>query len=246
MTIVSHSHGYIFLKTRKTAGTSVEKWLSGALRPGDWITTAPENLPLPVGIWDTANTVTRFGRLERGLKRVCRYGLGWPPGPRFREHMEAGAVRAAVGEAIWTGYFSFAIERDPWDRIISLWRWRQHARGAAPDFDGFLDAIEADGTDLATRGYSNMALYTIDGRIAVDRIIRYNDLCGGLARLCSDLALPLSPGELPFRKAGHRDSADSPHALTIAQVARIARICAEEIDLLGWDYRKLYGAPQRP
>ncbi|MBN2905498.1 MAG: sulfotransferase family 2 domain-containing protein [Rhodobacteraceae bacterium] len=241
MTIVSHTHRYIFLKTRKTAGTSVEKWLSGALQPGDWITTAPENLPLPVGVWDTANTVTRHARLEKGVKRLCRYGLGWPPGTRYREHMDAQAVQKAAGARVWDTYYKVAIERDPWDRFISLWRWRQHARGLALAFDDFLDLIEADPTSAGVRGFSNLPIYTIDGRIAVDQLIRYNDLQGALAQLKAQLSLPLSPDGLPFQKAGHRDRAENPHMLNAAQVARIGRLCAQEIALLGWDYDALYG-----
>ena len=239
MTIVSHTHRYIFLKSRKTAGTSVEKWLSGALKKGDWIATAPENLPLPVGFWDSSNTLA-YGRLEKTLKRVCRYGLGFPKGTLFREHMVAAEVRAAVSETIWQSYTKIVIERDPWDRFISLWRWRASEAGPRVDFDTFLDMVELESTSDAVRGYSNLPIYTIDGAVVVDRVLRYHVLRSELDHLRSALSLPLSLDALPNRKSGYRKQEDDLRTLSNGQVARIARVCAEEISLLGWSYADLY------
>jgi len=239
VTIVSHTHRYIFLKSRKTAGTSVEKWLSGALLKGDWIATSPENLPLPVGFWDTSNTLS-YGRIEKTIKRICRYGWGFPKGTLFREHMAASDVRTAVGETIWQQYTKIVIERDPWDRFISLWRWRASELGASGDFDTFLDTVELDESSEEVRGFSNLPIYTIDGAIVADRVLRYHDLMAQLETLRIDLSLPLSIEDIPNRKSGYRRQEDDPGTLRSDQVTRISHICAQEISLLGWSYETLY------
>ena len=40
--IISHHHKFVFVKTSKTAGTSIEWLLSLALKDGDCLTTIPE------------------------------------------------------------------------------------------------------------------------------------------------------------------------------------------------------------
>ncbi|WP_343080010.1 sulfotransferase family 2 domain-containing protein [Ostreiculturibacter nitratireducens] len=241
MTIISNTHRYIFLKTRKTAGTSIEKWLCGALQEGDKIATAPENLPLPVGFWDTSNEVSHFKVGERIVKQFCCHVLGRPIGTMLREHMRAAAVKDLVGEEAWGTYRKYCVERDPWDRMLSFWRWRQVREKVELEFDAFLDMIEQSPNSSLVRGYSNYLIYTIDGKLAADRVLSFRDLHQDLQKMCDELGLPLSPETLPFQKAGHRTREDSAAGLTAAQVERISRLCQAEIDLFGWDFGKEYG-----
>ncbi|MGB8622119.1 MAG: hypothetical protein WCD16_04805 [Paracoccaceae bacterium] len=241
MTIVSHSRRFVFLKTRKTAGTSIEKWLAPLLVRGDIIATATENLPVPVGFWDTPNQVSRLPGAEKILKRICRYALKYPPGVRFREHMAARDVRDVIGADAWDGYHRVCVERDPWDRMISFWKWRQVREDRKVSLDAFLEQIATAPGDRLVRGFSNIDIYTIDGRIAVDQVIPYRALHAGLEEFCKGCALPLSPASLPFQKAGHRSPGDSVRSLRPDQVEAISRICRREIDLLGWDFGREYG-----
>ena len=59
--------------------------------------------------------------------------------------MPASRIRALVGEEVWRGYYKFAIERDPWDKAISLYFWR--TRGANPR-PSLLEFLEQAGDEI--------------------------------------------------------------------------------------------------
>ena len=102
MTLVSHRAQFIFLKTHKTAGTSVE----AALEP----------LCLPDG--------TPAGAHYRDMA-VSEAGIVGARGRRakdalWRNHMSALAIRRQVGSRIWRRYFKISVVRNPFDRMVSM------------------------------------------------------------------------------------------------------------------------------
>ena len=234
MTIVSHKYRFIFLKTRKTAGTSVERWMMPHLGSTDMIATPRENWPAPVSLFSTPNPTTRFPTVEHKLKKLIQRNLGRPISFSLREHMSASRVRALVGEHIWRNYFKFCIERQPWDRMISFWRWRQHRRGSLISLDEFLDLIESEPANEVVRNYSNLDKYMIDGRVVTDQIVRYENLTGELAQICDRLRIPARVNDLTHVKGRIRRENDSTSMLTKRQIERISSLFAEEIRLFGW------------
>jgi len=234
MTVVSHTHRFIFLKTRKTAGTSIEQWLAPHIRRGDMITTATESSPLPVPFWSTANTVTRLARPERKLKKFAHRVIGRPRAMAIRQHMSAAEVREVVGEDVWRSYYKFCVERQPWDRALSLWRWRQKRFETEISLDEFLDLVESPSGGSMAHDFLNYPLYTIDGAVAVDRVVRFDRLNEELQEVCDRLGLPARVADLPRAKGNVRTANDATRSLTGAQIDRIARIATREIDLFGW------------
>jgi hypothetical protein len=125
--IVSHRHRFIFVRTRKTAGTSVEIALSKFCGPDDVITRdADDALRRELGYPGPQNdggiplSAYTFSEWRRLLTRGER--------ARFKNHTPAARIRSLVGAEIWHGYYKFAIERDPWDKAISLYYWRTRDR----------------------------------------------------------------------------------------------------------------------
>jgi len=117
MTIVCHTRKFIFLKTRKTAGSSIEIWLAPHLDPDvDFIRLGDDSEKQHPDLWKRFNGLS--SRIRLAAKRVGTLS------PIFRPHMPAADVRRFVGDRRWRDYRKITIVRNPWDRMISAWRWR--------------------------------------------------------------------------------------------------------------------------
>ena len=91
--LISHKNKFIFIKTRKTAGTSIEVDLSQLMGPEDVVT--PVNPP------------------EEGHKPRNHQG--------FYPHMPANEVRKRIGRQVFNSYYKFCVERDPVEKCISYY-----------------------------------------------------------------------------------------------------------------------------
>lgn len=229
MTIISHRHKFIFLKTRKTAGTSIQAWLLGHLGPRDVIVSDRDLVPLTRPFFSTPSQTTRWREREIWIKqRLPRLGLRHM---KLKPHSEARLVRNVVGNRIWRQYRKFVVVRNPWERMISAWRFRQYLTGTLFSLDEMLDARENNSSEIKDRG--NWLFYTIDDEIVADTIIRYERLNEGLAAVAERLGLP--PPVLPRYKSGLRQPTDVVANLTDTQIARIERLDRNEIEAFGYD-----------
>lgn len=171
--IVSHKHKFIYIKTNKTASSSVEIALVPLCGPDDIITpTADEFMSMrgasPARNWRLEHPlVPKRSLLRRLLRRPERY---YHPTVGFYEHMPAWRVKAYVGDAVWNDYFKFTFERNPWDRQVSWWLHRTRAKNKRPSFEDFM------GRSRRKAFVNNWELYTIDGKVAMDFIGRYERL----------------------------------------------------------------------
>jgi len=226
--IVSHRHRFIFVRTRKTAGTSVEIALSKFCGPDDVITRdADDALRRELGYPGPQNdggiplSAYTFSEWRRLLTRGER--------ARFKNHTPAARIRSLVGAEIWHGYYKFAIERDPWDKAISLYYWRTRDQQPRPPLLQFLQNVGA-------RSLSNAHIYMIDGELGVDRIIAYENLASQLEEIRQQLRLP-EPVTLPRAKSSHRtEKSHYSELIGEAERAVIDKACRREIELLGYQF----------
>ena len=170
--IVSHKHKFIFIKTKKTAGTAIEAALSELCGPEDVITPYREESEQdrkglsPQNFRIEHPSKPKRPLLRRLLMRPERY---YHPSVGFYEHMPAWRVRDYVGEAVWRSYFKFAFDRNPWDRQVSWYLYKTKSKRARPSFERFMQ-------DRRRAFVTNYAQYTIDGALAVDFVGRYERL----------------------------------------------------------------------
>lgn len=201
--ILSHRHRFIFLKTAKTAGTSVEIALSRFAGLDDVITPisrVDEQLRQECGGHGPRNYRLPLWRLNPG--RIARTLLKgrWPG---YYNHMPGSEVREYVGAEVWGSYFRFCIERNPFDRVLSLYWWC-HRREPRPAISDFLRSPQLD--LLTQRG---IALYTDSrGGVMVDQVLRYEELEAELETVRQRLGLPEAL-KLPRAKGGHRPGQQS-------------------------------------
>jgi hypothetical protein len=227
--IISHKYKFIFIKTAKTAGTSVEIALSEFLGPDDIIT--------PISAEDEATRqALGFRGPQNTLVPLRRYRLGdWKRLVRTRErlhyfnHMPAERVRHYIGEQTWDDYFVFCFERNPYDKAISRYFWRTKKRAERPSLEDYL---------RATRPtlISDWHLYTVDGELAVDFVGRYERLEEDLETVRQRLGLPRRL-ELPRAKGQYRkDRTHYSEFLSPTERALIEQTCAREFAAFGYTF----------
>jgi hypothetical protein len=221
--IINHKYRFIYLKTKKTAGTSVEIALSRYCDGNDVLSRIgrkDEPKRTALGYQGPANYLIPKERYSR--KDWIRHYL-------LREeicywnHMPAREVRERIGPGIWDSYFKFCVERNPWDRAISAYYWENRSRKRMPDFYRFLRKMQR--RDML----SNFSTYSIDGKIAVDAVLLYENLGAELERLVQRLGLP-GGLELPDAKREYRKDR-RPYREFYSERERnlVAEACAREI-----------------
>lgn len=229
--IICHSRQFIFVKTRKTAGTSVELALSRHMGGDDVVTPVSrpdENLRRELG-----------GRGPQNVDLPWRPGWTWVEWrqlvlerhwPRYFNHMPASGIRKAVGRETWDSYYSFAVERNPWDLAVSAWWWETQARGRSEGFRDFLNS-----GDLAK--YSNWPLYTHRGKILVDTIVRYDQLESQMREISDSVGLP--PLELPSAKSSYRrDRRPYQDWYDSSSRERVRSVFSNEIEYFKWTFKQ--------
>jgi len=229
--IISHRYRFIFLKTRKTAGTSIETYLSPHCGPEDVLTS--------FGVEEEGHVA----RNHRGLFNpfpelflspgtwshvVCRQ---LPRRKRYRAHMKGYRVRARTPRRIWDSYFKFCVERNPWDRTLSHFHMLRGERDGALTFDEYLEQ------GLLWR---NLPIYTErrdKSALLVDRVVRYERLDDELGEVFGRLGIPWE-GSLGVRaKGGFRtDRRPYQEVYTDEQRAYVAQALRHEIRLFGYTY----------
>ncbi|MDZ7787690.1 MAG: sulfotransferase family 2 domain-containing protein [Halofilum sp. (in: g-proteobacteria)] len=246
MAIVCHSRRLIFVKTRKTAGSSVEIALSRLCDDGDLVTPLgdengpEEQLRREAGGHPPVNWKKPWWRYKFGkeLRHRIKYGK---KALLLGTHATAEQLRAHFGEDVWSSYYKVTLERNPWDKALSRYWWQRYRRLQRGDTTEFPPIGEFLERIARERPYwlSNWGHYTIEDEIAVDRVLFYERLTDDLTALEQELGLDAGTLALPEKRAkgGHR--ADRRHyseVLSDADRELIARVCHREIEAFGYEF----------
>jgi hypothetical protein len=237
--IVSYAGNYAFVKTRKTAGTSMEIALGSHCGPDDIIT------PLA-----TEDEFTRLGqfpeslprnflsdpKIEESYRRAVRLGdtiaMKKFRKEKFEElytvfnHASVRRARKVLDTEVWDKAFKFTIERHPYEKCVSM-AWFRRGGG---DFETVLENTVARGK------YRNFDLYSLDGNLAVDFIIRYEHLKEDIKTVEEKLGGIDIYSRFPSSKGNYRgDRKPAAEHLSPDQKAKIQEVCAEEFELMGYE-----------
>jgi hypothetical protein len=198
--IISHEHKFIFLKTRKTAGTSVELALSHVCGPDDIITPmSPKDEPLRAegrgpqnwrvhGWWHSKRPL-----FERYWFRADAHDYG------YYNHIPAKEARELLNDdKIWRSYFKFTFERNPWDRQVSAYHFRYRRSDNPPPFSSYMHRKRR-------AWINNYEIYSIDGDPCVDFVGKFESLTADFRKALKEIGLD-SDRELPRAKANFRRS----------------------------------------
>lgn len=229
--LISHRYRFIFIKTKKTAGTSIEVALSRYLGPHDVITPiTPEDEVLRTR-WANCGPQNFSVPWSRLSLAEWRRWLTARQRPQFYNHMPAREIRSRLSAKIWGSYFKFCVERNPWDKVISWYYW-EHKESPRPKLADFIR--EGGAAKLAADG--GRSLYMIDGQVAVDRIYKYEELEQAMTDLAARVCLPEVP-QLPHAKSRFRED-QRPWRDVYGDEDRdaVGRIFSREINLLGYRF----------
>ena len=214
MAIISLHHNLIFIKTTKTAGTSIEVDLARHLGPGAVVTPI---IPPVVG------HEPRNYRSPNGERR-------------YYNHMKASEIRDLLGDEAYRSFYRFTVEREPVDKCLSHFHMLKNRN----DEHGL---SEQERATLTWSRYVEQGRFPIDvtkyrdpdrpGELLVDTVLAYETLASDLPVLLD--AQGLTGFALTSRiKSSYRAR---PHAaqedVTPAQRTRIYEHFAETRALTG-------------
>ncbi|PIE39711.1 MAG: hypothetical protein CSA53_00120 [Gammaproteobacteria bacterium] len=126
--IVSHRYRFIFVKTHKTAGSSLEMSIGPLSGASDIISHMETNLDsgVPRNYGPDGKLGALYSRHKLLRKVISRHSPKL--GAYYYEHMPAWRIRELVGEEVWGSYFKFCVERNPWDKVVSYYLWKVHGQ----------------------------------------------------------------------------------------------------------------------
>jgi hypothetical protein len=227
--ILSHKYRFLFIKTAKTAGTSLEVFLSQCCGEEDVVTPICPRVEPHVarnykGIWNpfpeiVANRGRGLGHTIRDLVKRSR----------FQNHISAQGAKHRMPPGIWRDYFKFCVERNPWDKTLSHYHAANHGAGGSMTLDEYIE-----------RGLFclNYPKYTdSSGTIMVDRVIKYEALTDELSEVFRRLGIPFA-GTLGVRAKSEPRKDRRPYQQVFSDRQRkvIEKVFAKEIELHGYAF----------
>lgn len=217
MTLISHRAQFIFLKTHKTAGTSVEAALEPLCLPNG----------APAGAHYRDMSVSDAGII--GARGRSAKSAPW------RNHMSALAVRRQVGSRIWRRYFKFTVVRNPYDRLVSMFFSRltaERRQDVATSFESARVAFQEWLPNAnATR---NMDKLLIGLAYQPNHVLYFEQLEQDFATLAQAWGLP---SDLPRYKADRRVRPEPWQSFYDSSSRRIVeQACAFELAFYGYSF----------
>lgn len=174
--IISHSKKFAFLKTRKTAGSSIQVALSTECDPLQDIITGSN---IKEGVLDES------------------YSAGWNMDKFFTNHPhpQIEQVKHYLSNK-WSDYFKFAFVRNPFDIAVSRYHWDVKGKGnKSTSKEGFNEWVKIY---KSTSWQDEQWRYIcVDGKNELDFIGRYENLTQDYNLICDKIGI--TPPQLGFQ-----------------------------------------------
>jgi hypothetical protein len=215
---VSHQYGCTFVHVPKTGGTSIEYALE--MRPD----SKREDLR------------TLFGRIESSALKSRGFLTG------YLQHLTAEQIRELDPELLGHRYFSFAMVRNPWARMVSSFTHKdphllREARARAIELEkiSFPDYVWQTGR-LQHAHLQSQCEYVHDakGQLLVDFVGRFESLTSDFQKVCRRLGIEK---QLPAKKQSKQKISNDYHDYYDDETrAAVASRYAQDIECFGYSF----------
>ena len=193
------------------------------------------------GLWEQLinhpNGAALFDRVRRAYPQS-------PIAPFYQKHLAAELLREFVPAEVWSAYFKFAVVRNPWDRVVSLYTFHEdqfwgdstlrghHDRGAlferCSTFDEFVRL-------LPFLAFPDQATFVTDdkGTIIVDFVGRFERLESDFALICRRLGVD---GGLPHLNRTRRSGPGYRDYYTDETRSLVEQVYRRDVELFGYTF----------
>lgn len=157
----------------------------------------------------------------------------------LHSHSPASEIIRVVGRDVWDSYFTFAFERNPWDKCLSLYyyqlqNWHRYRKPFRPRQPTFRQWFYPYGL-LPKKLKPSSCMYSENGKMCVKFLGRYERLADDFAEVCrriglGSVTLPVANKSQLRREPGYREHYTEPMR------RRVERVFHREIELLGYSF----------
>jgi hypothetical protein len=232
--LASYLHNFIFIKTKKTGGTTAEVTLGASCGPADIVTPlGPKDELLRGNGKPICRNFSSDSTIEQGLRDAIIRGdnkayLMARKRCEFFSHMTATEIKAKVAPEFWEGAYRMTVERHPYEKAVSAAYFKYRPRIDKP-FSDYLEDFLHEGS------YSTYRFYTIDNKPVVHEFLRQETLYDDLTRAGAKLGIPIPEKLARMKTSSRRDIRPAREILTDSQKQIVQSFCKNEFDLLGYD-----------
>jgi hypothetical protein len=218
--LVSHRKKFIYLKTIKTASTSVECYFERyCLQKNTYVFSHARN-----------ESISKFGIIGyRG-----RLSVGYD----FYNHMPAKDLKAKLIDETWNDYFKFCTVRNPYTRLVSLFHMELKLLGIINFNQKNLRQLFSNWLTMRYEwDFSSTRFFMLDNEVCLDSFIRFEYLKEDTKRICNKLSIPYDEARLPYLKEGSYTK-DYLAYYDQHTIALVKKFCAIELDLFKYSFPK--------